>query len=93
MPEERDGQDGRRRASRWEICLEGHLDERWTEWFEGVALRQEADGQTRLVGLIADQAALHGVLKRLRDLGAVIVSVQRTDESTGEDQENGRGQR
>lgn len=61
----------------YEIRLSGHLDARWAARFDGLALRHEADGTTVLSGPIADQAALHGLLQRVRDLGMPLVSVTR----------------
>ena len=61
-----------------EIRLTGHLDARWEARFDGLALRHEADGTTVLSGQVADQAALHGLLQRVRDLGIPLVSVTRT---------------
>ncbi len=60
---------------RYEIRLKGHLDDRWTEWFEGLTVSLEEDGNTLLTGLVVDQAALHGLLKKVRDLGMILVSV------------------
>jgi hypothetical protein len=60
-----------------EIRVQGHLDERWTAWLEGLAFTHERDGTTTLTGPLADQAALHGVLNRIRDLALPIVSVRR----------------
>jgi len=60
----------------YEIRVQGHLDQRWAEWLEGLTLTNESDGTTLLAGLLADQAALHGVLNKLRDLGLPIISVQ-----------------
>ena len=60
-----------------EIRVQGHLDDRWAEWVEGMTFTREADGTTTLTGPLADQAALHGVLNRMRDLGVPIVSVRR----------------
>ena len=60
---------------RYEIRLKGHLDDRWAEWFEGLTITLEEDGNTLLIGPIADQAALHGLLKKVRDLGMSLVSV------------------
>ena len=62
---------------RYEIRLKGHLDDRWTEWFEGLTVSLEEDGNTLLTGLVVDQAALHGLLKKIRDLGLPLVSVNR----------------
>lgn len=62
-------------ATVYEIRLRGHLGPEWAEWFEGFAIALEENGDTLLVGLVADQAALHGLLKRVRDLGMPLVSV------------------
>jgi hypothetical protein len=61
----------------YEIRIEGHLDREWADWFEGLAITLEDDGATLLRGPIADQAALHAVLRRIRDLGAPLLSVDR----------------
>ena len=60
-----------------EIRVEGHLDDRWVDWLEGLALTREDDGTTTLTGPLADQAALHGVLNTIRDLNLPILSVRR----------------
>ena len=57
------------------IRLQGHLPERWIAWFGEVAIGLEADGVTRLTCAVIDQAALHGLLKKVRDLGLPLVSV------------------
>jgi hypothetical protein len=62
-------------AECYEIRLKGHLDARWRKQFEGLTITLEEDGNTLLTGPLADQAALHGVLKKLRDLGTPLVSV------------------
>ncbi len=69
----------RQEAESYEIRLTGHLDARWVSWFDGLTIRHEADGTTVLSGLIADQAALHGLLQRVRDLGLPLVSVTRME--------------
>jgi hypothetical protein len=61
----------------YEIRVEGHLDELWCEWFDGLHVTRQGDGATTLVGPVADQAALHGLLARVRDLGLVLISVHR----------------
>lgn len=60
-----------------EIRLGAHLDSRWSDWLGGLELTRLPDGTTTLIGPIADQAALHGVLNRLRDLGVPLLSVRR----------------
>ena len=64
-----------------EIRIQGHLDERWTDWLQGLKFTYESDGTTTLTGPLADQAALHGVLTKIRDLALPIVSVRRVDHS------------
>jgi hypothetical protein len=60
---------------RYEIRLKGHLDSRWAAWFDGLTLTNESDGTTTIYGPVADQAALHGLLQKVRDLGLPLVSV------------------
>jgi hypothetical protein len=59
----------------YEIRIRGHLDDRWADWFEGLTITREAGGETRLSGPVADQAALHGLLRKVRDLGLPLLSV------------------
>jgi len=59
----------------YEIRLKGQLDSKWKDWFGGLSIRLEDNGDTLLTGLVVDQAALHGLLKRVRDLGMTLVSV------------------
>lgn len=61
----------------YEICLKGHLDARWKDWFDGLTISLEDNGNTRLTGAVADQAALHGLLAKIRDLGLPLVSLMR----------------
>ena len=68
-------------ADTYRIRVNGHLDDRWTEWLGGLAVRRRDDGTTVLVGPVVDQAALHGVLARIRDLGLPLLSVNRAVES------------
>ena len=68
---------------RYEIRLRGHLDESWGAWFGDLAVTLEANGDTCLTGPVADQAALHGLLRKVRDFGLPLISVNRiqSDES------------
>lgn len=63
----------------YEIRLAGHLDERWEAWLDGMELTRPGDGTTVLRGRVADQAALHGLLLRLRDIGLPLVSLAQVD--------------
>lgn len=60
----------------YELRIEGHLDEHWSTWFDQLALIREGDGTTTLRGMVADQAALHGLLVKVRDIGATLISVK-----------------
>jgi len=77
-------------AQYYEIRIKGHLDETWAEWFDGLAINHEDNGESLLTGSLPDQAALHGLLNRLRDLGIQLISVnlveggQAPGESTNE---------
>ena len=63
----------------YEIRIHGHLDEAWVDWFDSMEIVLEASGETRLTGPVADQAALHGLLRKVRDLGMPLLSVGRVD--------------
>ena len=69
----------RREASDYELRIEGHLAERWSTWFDGLAVIHKDDGTTVLRGVVVDQAALHGLLARVRDLGATLISLAPVD--------------
>ena len=60
---------------RYEIRIKGHLDNRWADWFEGLTITLADGGDTIFTGPVIDQAALHGLLKKVRDLGMSLVSV------------------
>ena len=61
----------------YEIRVKGHLDPRWADWFDGLTLTQESDGTTVLSGSVVDQAALHGLLGKVRDLGLPLIAIIR----------------
>ncbi|MGB3712911.1 MAG: hypothetical protein WA996_00620 [Candidatus Promineifilaceae bacterium] len=63
----------------YEIRIKGHLSCQWTEWFGGLNITMEEDGETLLTGPVVDQAALHGLLKKVRDLGLPLISVNRVE--------------
>jgi hypothetical protein len=58
-----------------QIRINGHLDRQWADWFDGMAITLEDDSDTLLTGPVADQATLHGLIKRVRDIGLTLVSV------------------
>ena len=59
----------------YEIRIDGHLGTRWAAWFDGLAITSEGDGTTVLRGPVVDQAALHGLLQKLRDVGIPLISL------------------
>ena len=63
----------------YQIKVKGHLDQHWSEWFDGLAITHEVKGETALSGPVADQAALHGLLVKVRDLGLTLLSVNRVE--------------
>ena len=65
------------RTESYAIRITGELAERWQAWFDGMTVEQPGDGTTIITGQVTDQAALHGVLQRIRDLGLPLVSVER----------------
>ena len=73
------GQD--RGSGRYEIRVKGHLEPRWAAWFDGMTLTNESDGTTSIHGPVIDQAALHGLLQKLRDTGLPLISVTQLDPS------------
>ena len=79
MTERHTPNEDRPEARRYEIRLTGHLDAHWAAWFDGLTVRQQGDGTTLISGPVADQAALHGLLQRVRDLGLPLVSVTRDE--------------
>jgi hypothetical protein len=73
----------------YEIRVQGHLGDSWSSWFEGMTIRHEESGETVLIGPLVDEAALHGVLIKIRDLGLPLVQVKRlsTSGATTDEQE------
>ena len=61
----------------YEIRVQGHLDQHWSEWFDGLMISYESDGSTLLQGPLTDEAALHGVLIKVRDLALPLLAVSR----------------
>jgi hypothetical protein len=61
----------------YQIRIKGHLGRQWTDWFEGLTITLEDNGDTLLTGPVVDQAALHSLLKKVRDLGTPLISVNR----------------
>ena len=72
---------GDARYLRCEIRLQGQLDQRWSDWFAGFTLTHESDGTTTLTGAVVDQAALHGLLRRVGDLGVTLISLKFIDDA------------
>jgi hypothetical protein len=71
--------DRRDDSGRYEIQVKGHLAARWDAWFDGFTLTRTNDGTTVLAGFVLDQAALHGILRKVADLGVPLISVTPTD--------------
>ena len=65
----------------YRIRVKGHLDDRWSDWLGGMTIHLQEDGTSVLVGPVVDQAALHGVIIRIRDLGLPLLSVRRVVEA------------
>jgi hypothetical protein len=63
----------------YEVRLQGHLDDRWADWLGGLTLTRTDDGETRLRGPVADQAALHGLLRNVRDLGLPLLLIRQVE--------------
>lgn len=68
----------------YQVCVEGQLDCSWAEWFGGMTIAPQANGDTVLTGAVVDQAALYGLLKKVRDLGMALVSVNRVNSCASE---------
>jgi hypothetical protein len=75
----------------YEITIQGHLDQHWSEWFDGLTITHEPNGTTTLAGPIVDQAALHGVLIKVRDLGLPLIGVCRMTQGRSDNSQLGCG--
>ena len=71
----------------YQIRIKGHLGRQWTDWFEGLTITPEDNGETLLTGPVVDQAALHGVLRKVRDVGMPLLSVSRVEPGQAEAQD------
>ena len=69
----------RQMPASYRLRVDGHLDDHWSPWFGDLTLTQEDDGTTSLTGFVADQAELHGLLTKVRDLGVTLISVEVID--------------
>jgi hypothetical protein len=74
-------------ATQYEIRLKGHLEPRWAAWFDALSLTQEGDGTTVIRGSVIDQAALHGLLSKVRDLGLPLLALTQVDPNQMEGKE------
>ena len=79
MKETHTSSDDHHAPGHYEIRLKGHLAARWAAWFDGLSLRHESDGTTTIHGPVVDQAALHRLLTKVRDMGLPLVSVSRIE--------------
>lgn len=72
-------ESGPKQPTVYQIKIKGYLDSEWSDWFEGLAVTQAKGGDTLLTGPVVDDAALHGLLKKVRDLGLPLISVNRIE--------------
>ncbi len=79
MDEQRGAPGARHEGGRFELRVRGRLDARWADWFDGLTLTKAGDGSTVIRGEVVDQAALHGLLQTLRDLGLPLISVTQVE--------------
>src|SRR3712207_9552408 len=84
--------DDQYQPDRYEIRIQGHLDARWVARFEGLSFTHESDGTTILSGPVVDQAALHGLLRKVRDLGLPLVAVSPIKPSSADTSEDTRSE-
>lgn len=93
MPGEQKSERVRDQPKVFQIRIQGHLSRQWTDWFEGLTITLEEDGNTFLSGHVVDQSALHGILKKIRNLGMPLLSVNSIDpnQATGTDADQVKG--
>ena len=85
MSEQRDPNPDSDQPLVYEIKIEGHLGTQWKDWFDGMTMTLNENGETVLTGPVVDQSALHGLLKKVRDLGMPLISVNRIVPEPGGD--------
>lgn len=85
MSDTRNPKTGSNQRPIYQIRIQGHLGRQWTAWFEGLTITLAEDGITLLTGPVADQAALHGLLRKVRDLGMTLISVNRIEPGPADD--------
>ena len=86
MSDQRSTQHDSIQQSVYQIRIKGHLGPQWRDWFDGLTITLEEDGNTLLSGPVVDQSALHGILKKIRDTGMPLLSVNSTAAEPGTDQ-------
>jgi hypothetical protein len=84
MSETRSSPEDPDKSGLYEVRIKGHLNDRWSAWFGGLSITLEEDGDTLLTGPVIDQAALHGLLKKVRDLGLPLISVNHVKSDQGD---------
>jgi hypothetical protein len=71
--------EGRKHSDIYQVRVKGHLDDSWSEWFDGLTISNDENGTTMLTGAITDQAALHGLIAKVRNLGLTLLLVERVE--------------
>jgi hypothetical protein len=79
MPNKLEPEPDQNQPMIYQIRIKGHIGHQWSDWFEGLTISLEENGETLLTGPVVDDAALHGLLKKVRDLGTPLVSVNRVE--------------
>ena len=92
MNQPRSSAEERNQLEQYEICIKGHLDHRWSHWFEGLTIALKDNGETLLSGPVVDQAALYRLLIKVRDLGMPLVSVMLTQPEPTENSDIEKGE-